>query len=140
LDQDSDQDQDLFLEPMVLVLQLVVYTLNDSKQCQTETSALSVYSDINHLVNLLASASWFIRLADLVWEPSVSVAASVVCLSTCPSHVRSRKLHDIHAKFRHSHGKSGSPSKNMTSDFASDFAPELAKYTKRSHKPQNSAK
>jgi len=44
----------------------------------------------------------FIRLAHLVWEPSVSVAVSVCCLPSvvCLSHVRSRKLCEIRAKFR----------------------------------------
>ena len=34
------------------------------------------------------------------------------------SRVRSRKLREIRAKFNHPHKKSGSPNKNMTSDFA----------------------
>jgi len=42
------------------------------------------------------------------------------------SRIRSRKLSEIGVKFRHVHSKSGSPSKNMTSD----FAPEVAKYPK----------
>jgi len=71
--------------------------------------------------------SCFIRLAHLqwVWEPSVSVAASVVCrLSSvvCLSRVRSPKLRKILAKFRHPYRKSGSPSKNMTSHFALEVA------------------
>ena len=49
-----------------------------------------------------------------------------VCLSSvvCMSRVRSRKLGEICAKFRHRYRKSGSESKNTTSD----FAPEVAKY------------
>jgi len=40
-----------------------------------------------------------------------------VCLSSvCLSRVSSRKLSEIGAKFRHFCRKSGSPSKNMTSD------------------------
>jgi len=54
-----------------------------------------------------------------------------VCrLSLC---VRSRKLSDIGMKFRHLYCKLGSLSKNMTSD----FAPEVAKYSKSTPKPQN---
>jgi len=63
-----------------------------------------------------------------VWEPSVLVAASVVCLS----RVRSRKLREIYAKFRHPYEKLGSESKNMTSY----FAPELAKYPQNPENPQ----
>jgi len=48
------------------------------------------------------------------------VVASVICLS----HVTSRKLSEIGAKFRQLSGKSGSLSKNMTSDFEL----EIAKY------------
>jgi len=57
-------------------------------------------------------------LAHLVWEPSVLVAASVVCLS----RVRRWKLREIRAKFHHLYKKSGSESKNMMSDFASKVA------------------
>jgi len=54
-----------------------------------------------------------------VSEPSVSVATSVVCQSVvCLSHVKSLELCEIRAKFRHLYRKSGSHSKNMTSDFA----------------------
>jgi len=70
--------------------------------------------------------------------PSVSVAASVVCLSV-PRQIskpKRRKLSEIGAKFRRLYTKSGSPSKNMTSD----FAPEVAKYLKSSSKTQNSPK
>jgi len=59
-----------------------------------------------------------------------------VCLSVCLSRVRSRKLSDIGAKFRHLCRKLGSPSKNMTLD----FAPEVDKYPKSSLKLQNSPK
>jgi len=55
----------------------------------------------------------------LGWHASVSVAVSVICLSL----VKSRKLRKISAKFRHLYRKSGSQSKNVTSD----FAPEVAK-------------
>ena len=71
-----------------------------------------------------ASHHSIFRLAHLVWEPSVLVAASVVCRL---SRVRSRKLREIHAKFRRPYRKLGSPSKNTTSD----FAPELAKYPQK---------
>jgi len=50
----------------------------------------------------------------------------------CLFRVRSRKLSDIGAKFRRICRKSGSQSKNMTSD----FAPEVGKYPKSSFKPQ----
>jgi len=53
---------------------------------------------------------------------------SVVCLS----RVRSRKLREIRAKFRRPYRKSGSPSKNMTSD----FVPKLAKYPKGAANPK----
>jgi len=57
----------------------------------------------------------------LIRLASVSVAAFVVSQSVvCLSRVRSRKLR---AKFCHPYRKSGSKSKNMTSD----FAPEVAK-------------
>jgi len=56
-----------------------------------------------------------------------SCLSSVVCLSSvCLSRVRSRKLSEMDAKFRHFYRKSGSPSKNMTSH----FAPEVAKWPK----------
>ena len=57
----------------------------------------------------------------------LSCLLSSVCLSVCLSCVRSRKLSEIGAKFRYFYRKSGSPSKNMTSD----FLPEVAKYRKR---------
>ena len=62
-------------------------------------------------------------------EPYATIAMSVVCLSSlclsvCLSHVRSRKLREIGAKFCCLYRKSGSPSKNKTSDFAL----EVAKY------------
>ena len=50
------------------------------------------------------------------------------------SRVRSRKLSKIGAKFYRLYGKSASPSKNMTSD----FAPQLARYPKSNPKPPNS--
>jgi len=50
--------------------------------------------------------------------------------------VTSQKLSEIGAKFHRLYRKSGSPSKNVTSD----FAPKVAKYPKSSHKLQNSAK
>jgi len=60
-----------------------------------------------------------------------------VCLSfVCVSSIISRKLSEISAKFRHRCRISGSPSKNMTSD----FAPEVAKCLKSSPKPQNSVR
>jgi len=53
-----------------------------------------------------------------------SCLSSVVCLSSiCLSRIRSWNLSEIHAKFCHLYRKSGSPSKNMMSD----FAPEVAK-------------
>jgi len=58
-----------------------------------------------------------IRLAHLVWEPYVSVTASVVCLL---SRVRSSKLCEIRANFAAPHRKSVSESKNMMSYFASE--------------------
>jgi len=72
-----------------------------------------------------------------VWELFVSVVPSVVvCVSSiCLSRVRSRKINEIGAKFSHLYRKSGSPSKNITSD----FAPEMAKHPKSSPKSQNSA-
>jgi len=48
---------------------------------------------------------------------------SSVCLSV---RVRSRKLSEVGAKFRHLYTKLGSPSKNITSG----FAPEVAEYSK----------
>jgi len=42
--------------------------------------------------------------------------------SVCLSRIRSRKLSEICAKFRHLYRKSESPSKNMTSDFAPEVA------------------
>jgi len=45
----------------------------------------------------------------------------------CLSHIRSRKLSAVGAKFRHLCRKSGPPSKNMTSDFAL----EVAKYPQK---------
>ena len=71
-------------------------------------------------------------------NPSVTAFcfARRVCLSVvCLSRVRSRKLGETSAKFRHSYTKSTSESKNMTSD----FAPEVAKYPKKP-KPPNSPK
>jgi len=56
--------------------------------------------------------------------------------SVCLSRVRFRKLSKTGAKFRRLYIKSGSPSKNMTSDLAL----KVAKYPKISHKPPNSAK
>jgi len=44
----------------------------------------------------------------------------------------SRLLSKVGAKFRHPNRKSGSPSKNMTSD----FAPEVAKYPQNPQKTQ----
>ena len=58
-----------------------------------------------------------------------TVVASVISLA----RIRSRKLSEIGAKFRCLRRKSGSPSKNVTSDFAS----EVAKYAKSGPKPQN---
>jgi len=56
-----------------------------------------------------------------------------VCLSSvCQSRVRSRKLGEISAKFRHYYRKSGSESKNMTSD----FAPDVAKYPQHPKTPK----
>jgi len=55
--------------------------------------------------------------------------------SVCLSRVISRKLSDIGSKFRRLYWKSGSPSKNMTSDFAA----EVAKYPKVAQ-TQNSPK
>jgi len=56
-----------------------------------------------------------------------SCLLSAVCLSSvCLSRVRCRKLSEIGAKFCRLYRKSGSPSKNMTSDFAR----EVAKYPK----------
>jgi len=53
-----------------------------------------------------------------------------ICLSSvCLFHVKSRKLTEIGAKFRQHYGKSGSRSKNRTSD----FAPEVVKYPKSSY-------
>jgi len=60
----------------------------------------------------------------------------LLLLSVCLSHLRSRKLSEIGAKFHYHCRKSGLPSKNMKSD----FAPEVARYLKSSPKPQNSAK
>jgi len=51
-------------------------------------------------------------------------------LSVCLSLVRSRKLSEIDAEFRRLYRKSGSPSKNMTSD----SAPEVAKYSVRAYR------
>jgi len=70
-----------------------------------------------------------IRLAHLQY--SVSVAASVSSV-VCLSRVKFRKLGEIGAKFRHRYRKSGSESKNMTSD----FAPEVDKYPKKTQNPQ----
>jgi len=67
-----------------------------------------------------------------VWEPPVSVAASVICLSS----IRSRRLSEIGVKFRHLYRKFGLPSKNMMSGFAL----ELAKYPQNSPKLQNSVR
>jgi len=49
--------------------------------------------------------------------------------SVCLSRVRSQKLSEIGAKFRHLYRKSGSPSKNVTSDFEPevDKNPKIAK-------------
>ena len=44
-----------------------------------------------------------------------------ICLSSL-SRVRSRKLREIRAKFRHLYRKLGSPSKNITSEFALEVA------------------
>ena len=63
---------------------------------------------------------------------SVSVATSVVRLS----RVTSRKLSEIGTKFRHPHRKSGSESKNMSSN----FAPEEAKWPQNRPKNHNSVK
>jgi len=60
-----------------------------------------------------------------------------VCrLSVCLSCVGYRKLSEIGAKFRRLCRKSGSPSKNMTSD----FVPKVAKYQKSSPKSPNNPK
>jgi len=56
------------------------------------------------------------------------LSISVICLS----HIRCQKLSKISAKFHCLYRKSGSLSKNMMSD----FAPEVAKYTKSSPKPK----
>jgi len=81
---------------------------------------LLVYTSMMQCHTVIAD---LIRLAHLVWEPSLSVAASVVCLS----RARSRKLREIRAKFRRLYRKAGS-----------SFARELAKYPKSSPKPKNS--
>jgi len=59
----------------------------------------------------------------------LSRLSSVFCLSC----IRPRKLREIGAKFRCLYRKSGSPSKNMTSD----LAPEVDKYPKSSPNPHN---
>ena len=65
------------------------------------------------------------------------VVTSVVSLSVCHlSHVRSQKLSEIGTKFHCLCMKSGLPSKNLMLD----FAPEVAKYPRSSHKLQNSPK
>jgi len=73
----------------------------------------------------------FIRLAHLQCESLLFRSprlSSVVSLSL----VSSRKLHKIRAKFHHPYNKSGSKSKNMTSDFAS----EVANYPQNPENPQ----
>jgi len=67
------------------------------------------------------------RLLVLLGSHTYSVKAFCfgrrVCLSVvCLSCVRSRKLGEIGAKFRRLYRKSGSKSKNPTSDFASEVA------------------
>ena len=56
------------------------------------------------------------------------VVASFICrLSVCLSRIRSQKLSERGATFRHVYRKLGSPSKNITSA----FAPEVAKYPQK---------
>ena len=64
----------------------------------------------------------FYRLAHLMWEPSTSVAACVVCHLSV-SHQILETVWDTH-EISSPYKKSGSASKNMISDFAS----EVAKY------------
>ena len=69
----------------------------------------------------------FIRLAHLQ-----CFGRRVCRLSVCLSRVRCRKLSQIGAKFHHFCKKSGSPSKNRTSD----FAPEILNSQKEATNPQ----
>ena len=68
---------------------------------------------------------------------SHTVGVRALCFShrfchLCLSCIRSQKLSKISAKFCRLHRKLGLPSKNMMSY----FAPEVAKYSKRSPKPK----
>jgi len=91
-----------------------------------------VLIDINTLMLIIK----IFRLAHLVWEPSILVAMSVVCLSVC---CLSSVLHQISETMRDTreisspYKKSGSESKNMTSDFASEV---VAKYPQNPENPQ----
>ena len=81
-------------------------------------------------MKFVVSSVIFIRLAHLVWEPSVLVAASVCHLSVLRQI--SETMWDTR-KILSSYKKSGSESKNIMSDFAS----EVAKYPQN---PQNPPK
>jgi len=86
-------------------------------------------SFLSELVSLdIHLQRYFVRLAHLGLQCESllfrSLRLSSVCLSVvCLSRVISRQLGEIGAKFRHLKKKSGSKSKQMTSD----FAPEVAK-------------
>jgi len=110
------------------------WSLSRTQPVQLEHKKLSYRRGTERLIEIAEPPLILFRLAHLQCESLLfrSPRLSSVCLS----RVRSRKLREIRAKCRHPHGKSGSESKNMTSDFAS----EVAKYPKRSLRPQNSVK
>jgi len=97
---------------------------------------LQVFFTVVHAVTISSyNPSPLIRLVHCKCKSLLKQSpTSVICLLSV--HIISRKLNEISAKRRHLYKKSGSPSKSMMSDFAS----EVAKYPKSSPKPQLSPK
>jgi len=80
-------------------------------------------NDMQLLCQLLGSHTVNLCKSLMKW----SLCLSSVCLSVvCLSRIISPKLNETGVKFHRLYRKSGSPSKNMTSN----FAPEVAKYAK----------
>jgi len=102
---------------------------NDVALAQLAAALHYVY--LFHLLHLLGSHTVSVR------DFCNSLHVSSVCLPVVRlSRVRSPKRSEIGTKFRQLYRKSGSPSKNMMSN----FAPKVAKYPKSSPKLQNSPK
>jgi len=112
----------------------------NSRRCRTGSENNSSNQHFIHVQlvkpTLQATASHAVQcfFCCLLGSHTVSVRAFCfsrrVCRLSVPRQIS--KLSGIGAKFRRLNRKSGSPSKNMTSD----IAPEVAKYLKSSPKPQ----